>query len=129
MQRQNANAASVRWGFRQKESRFTVYYHPQHQHRYAVGRQHAYSARNGRKLATSGIKNGALSVRFADIAADWNAGSADAPGLRAALNLYAFRREDGGGVDIDRLSHAVHLLTVWLELLSEKYRQYRHQLA
>ena len=67
-----------------------------------------------KKFLVTGVKNHALALRFTDIAADWNS-SASQASPQAAFDLMLFRREDGG-VDIDRLRHAVRLAATLIDL-------------
>jgi ribonucleotide reductase alpha subunit len=67
------------------------------------------------KLLTGSAKSGHVEIAFSDIGADWNSG-ADGNSRRAALDLFAFRREDGA-IHIERLIHAARLLTILLELM------------
>ncbi len=68
------------------------------------------------KFLAAGTKSGALTLRFADIAADWNPSPAPMPGV--TIDLLAFRREDGA-VDLERLRHVVRLLVTLLDLQSD----------
>jgi hypothetical protein len=70
-----------------------------------------------RRFLAKGMKSGALALHFKDIVADWNATPPAAP--LAALDLLAFRREDGA-IDSDRLRHAVRLLAMLLDLQGER---------
>ncbi len=58
-----------------------------------------------------------ISLRFSDIAADWNTG--ESRPMHAAINIMAFRHNDGT-VNIDALRHAVRLLVVLLNLHGEQ---------
>ncbi|MGE3623477.1 MAG: hypothetical protein AB7H77_06375 [Bdellovibrionales bacterium] len=69
------------------------------------------------KILSGGNKANFLELSFADIANDWN--TQNHVSTRAAVDLMALRREDGG-IDIDRLSHAVKLLVVLLELQDDR---------
>jgi len=68
------------------------------------------------KFIGAGLKNGTLELHFADIAGDWGIGAPQTPA--AALDLFAFRREDGA-IDVEALWHAAKLLTLLLDLLEE----------
>jgi hypothetical protein len=70
--------------------------------------------RKWRHFLSGALKGGTVALRFADITADW-AQPAAASAPRAVLDAFSFRREDGG-IDIDKLRHAVKLLVILLEL-------------
>jgi hypothetical protein len=72
--------------------------------------------RKWRHFLAGGIKHGTVELRFTDIAGDWNMPlPTRAP--RAMLDVMAFRREDGG-IDVDRMCHAVRLLVTFFDLES-----------
>ncbi|HUY68648.1 MAG TPA: hypothetical protein VMV79_05045 [Alphaproteobacteria bacterium] len=71
--------------------------------------------RKWRHFLATGLKNGSVTVRFADTAAEWSASASEARPVRAAIDLLHFRGEDGR-LDIVRLRHAVNLLVILLDL-------------